>query len=229
MAVAASEIIDRVRALLVDEDTTQRWTDEELLRHLSDGQRTIAAMNSDWATKVAVMQLAVGTRQSLPADGLTLLGVTRNMGLTPGNTPGRAVRLTRREILDDQEPNWHAATKVTAIYNYIYDPLDATAFFVYPPSNGNGFIEINYTFNPPEITALTDEISLQDILQTPLMDYVMFRAHMKDSDWAGGMNTAQFYLQAFQVFMSGSDQSDTETNPNIQLGPFSPTPKAAAK
>lgn len=227
MTVLASEIITRVREILVDEADTQRWTDAELLRHLSDGQRTIASIFPDAATKVAAMQLAEGTRQSIPADGERLLSVYRNMG-TDGATPGRAIRLIKRELLDDQNPNWHADSKVTTVYNYIFDPADEESFFVYPPSNGNGYVEINYCYNPPEIEELTDAIEVSDIYQTPLVDFILYKAMQKDSDFAAGMQRATAHMQAFLLFMQGTVK-DKELNPNVALGPFNLDAKGAAK
>lgn len=227
MTVLASEIITRVREILADEADVQRWTDAELLRHLSDGQRTIASMFPDAATKVASMQLAEGTRQTIPADGERLLSVYRNMG-TDGLTPGRAIRLVKRELLDDQNPMWHADSKVTVVYNYTFDPADEEAFFVYPPSNGNGYVEINYCYNPPEVDALTDEIEVSDIYQTPLVDFVLYKAMQKDSDFAAGMQRATAHLQAFMLFMQGSPD-EKALNPNTSLGPFNLDAKGAAK
>lgn len=228
MTVLASSILTRVREIAVDTGAVTRWSDAELMRYLSDGQRTIAAVYPDQVSKVAVMQLAEGTLQSLPADGESLLTIYRNMG-TNGTTPGRAVRLIRREILDDQNPTWHSDAKVSTIYNFVYDPLDPTAFFVYPPSNGLGYIQLNYCYNPPEITATSDAISLPDIYITPLVDYVLYKAHQKDSDYAAGQERAVAHLQAFQLFLQGRDTKDEETSPNQSLGPFNPSVSGAAR
>lgn len=226
MPITANDIITRVRELLVDPGTSPRWTDAELLRHLSDGQRAIARAEPTAVQKVAVVQLDEGTRQSLPDDGESLLTVIRNMGTT-GTSPGRAVRIIRRDIIDDQNPNWHADAKVTAVYNYIYDPTDPAAFFVYPPSNGNGYVEISYCYHPPEIDALSDALSVTDLYVTPLTDYVMFRALQKDSDFAAGIQRAQLHFQAFVTFL-GAD-GEPEVNPNLQTAPFDPARKGTAR
>jgi hypothetical protein len=226
MPLTADDVITRVRELLIDNGTSPRWTDAELLRHLSDGQRAISRADPTAIQKVAVMQLAEGTRQSLPADGESLLTITRNMGTT-GTVPGRAVRIIRRDIIDDQNPMWHTEAKVTTIYNYIYDPTDSDAFFVYPPSNGLGHVEINYCYVPAELDELTDELDVDDIYITPLTDYVMFRALQKDSDFAAGMQRAQMHFQAFVAFL-GVDGED-DVNPNLQTTPFDPAKKGTAR
>lgn len=226
MPLTAATVITRVREILVDEETTKRWSDAELLRHLSDGQRTIARLSPDTVQKIAVIELEEGTRQELPADGESLLTVTRNMG-TNGTTPGRAVRVIRRAIIDDQNPNWHADTKQSYTYNYIYDLTDPKAFFVYPPSNGHGHIEISYSYTPAELDSLTDELDVSNIYVAALTEFVCFRALLKDTDFAAGMQRASLHLESFKLFM-GSDGKD-EVSPNLQTVPFDPAVRGAAR
>ena len=228
MAFTAADVLSRARNQLIDTDAVQRWSDAELLQYLSDGLRTVSAADPSTASKVAVMKMVAGTRQSLPADGNSLLSVTRNMGLD-GVTPGRAVRIIRREIMDDMQPTWHADAKVTTVYNYIYDPQDARAFSVYPPSNGSGYIEINYQYTPVEITATTATLQLPDAYLTPLSDYVLMRAHQKDGDFAAGREKSAMYAGMFKLFMDLSDKGEVENNPNLQTIPFNPSLKATAK
>ena len=226
MPITAASVITRVRELVIDNGDPPRWTDAELLRHLSDGQRAIARAEPTAVQKVATVNLVAGTRQSLPADGESLLTITRNMGIG-GTTPGRAVRIIRRDIIDDQNPMWHTDGRVLTVYNYIYDPTDEKAFFVYPPSNGQGSVELSYCYQPAELTATTDTLDVSDMYVTPLTDYVMFRALQKDSDFAAGMNRARLHFDAFVAFVDVS--SDMDVNPNLQTIPFDPSKKGTAR
>jgi hypothetical protein len=228
MTVLASAVTTKVRNLLVDNGTSPRWTDAELLNHISDAQRTICAFSEDEIAKVAVMQLVAGTRQQIPADGISLLNIVRNMGTT-GTVPGRAIRIIQRDIIDNQNPTWHSDAQVGYTYNYIYDPLDSKNFFVYPPSNGKGYIEINYSFVPPEVASLSTALVIPDVYQTAVMDYVMFRCHQKDADSSGGHAAAQMYLQMFQLFLKGFSDTETEVNPNVQMAPFNPGSQGTAR
>lgn len=199
MAVAASAIIDRIRSQLIDDGTTQRWSDAELLRLLSDGERTIIKIDPSASSTRASVLLTSGTLQTLPASGHRLLRVIRNMGVG-GSTPGRVVRVTSLDLVDAQDPDWHTLTEVTEIKNFMLDPEDEAIYWVYPPSDGTGYVQINYSKEPTELTATTDTITVGDIYRTPLFDYVMWRAHLKDSEFASN-GLAQQYFQAFQLFM----------------------------
>lgn len=227
MAVAASQILARVRSQLIDEGTTQRWSDAELLRHLSDGQRAIAAIDPSAAQKMSVVKLSSGVFQTLPDDGRMLLRLIRNMG-TDGTMPGRVVRLVSREQLDAQSQEWHKSVPHTEVRDYMYDPQDEDTYYVWPPSNGSGYVQLSYCFNPPEVVSTSTNISVRDIFQTPLFDYIMWRSHLKDSEMSSN-SLASTYFQAFTAFMQARATTALANSPNQALVPTNLAVTGAAK
>lgn len=217
MTVAASLILDRVRKQLIDERATKRWSDAELLAWLSDGQRTIVAMSPSLNEVTAAFQLAVGTKQTLVEPAFMLLDVKRNMGET-GDTPGRAVTVVTRELMDAFDPNWHASARSSITKHFIYDPKVPKTFYVWPPSTGTGTVEASTANVPAELATTTALIEVPDLYQTALFDYVMFRAHQKDSDYAAGEGKAGVYLGLFQTFMGGHEGGKLTESPNQALG-----------
>jgi len=109
--ITAQSIINKAAIQLTDIGNT-RWTRAELLGWLNDGQRQIVIMSPNATNKLTVVQLDIGTRQHIPTDGWTLLEIIRSMG-TDGTKPGRAIRLTSRELLDSFNPDWHSDTATT--------------------------------------------------------------------------------------------------------------------
>ena len=100
-----------------------RWTSRELVSWLNDGQRAIAKYVPTSCSRVDAVKLQPGTKQNIdsvtsasivPGDGSSavnvqgnaLQSVIRNMGVN-GQTPGKAIRITDRETLDVNDPNWH--------------------------------------------------------------------------------------------------------------------------
>lgn len=217
MTILASEILDRVRTQLMDSGSNPRWSNSELLKWLSDGQRTIVALAPNAASQLQVVTLAAGARQSLPADGYALLDIICNTDAA-GVVHGRTVRVTTKESLDTLNPSWMAAARAAVVQNYVYDQHDATHFMVYPPNTGAGRVLLNYARHPAELTALTSELVVEEIYRTPLFDYVMFRAHQKDSDFAAGAANAQMYFQLFTAFMGVQPTAQAQESPNKQLG-----------
>jgi len=186
----ASTILNRVSPQLIDEGKVH-WTDAELLRWVSDGQRVIVSMAPATATPtLATVSLVAGVKQPLPADAQGLISVNRN-------TDGVAVVVVPRTVLDIQNPGWTTDAQTAAVKVYTYDPADPTNFYVYPPNNGTGSVEINYAIMPPELVAATDTLLVRDQYIPALCDYVMWRAHLKESDFAAGQGLATMYQNAF--------------------------------
>ena len=103
--VTVASIVVKVQTILQDV-TGIRWPEAELLGWLNDGQREVVLYKPNAFVTNENLQLVQGTRQDLPASGVQLIDVVRNMG-TSGSAPGRAIRITMREILDAQVPDWH--------------------------------------------------------------------------------------------------------------------------
>lgn len=225
MTTTAQDIIDRARRQLTDENEPLRWDDEEILWWISDGQRQAATIRPDLFSKVAVVRLASGTRQTLPADGVTLLGLIRNMG-NAGTTPRKAITVVKRSLLDSFNPLWHSATRQLDVANYTYDVLDAKAYYVSPPSNGVGYVEINYLYTPAVVDDPADVLEIPDAYTPALFDYLMFRAHQKDAESAAGQATSDMYLKTFTLAMGQSLTAKSETDPNSQMSGTAAQPKS---
>lgn len=224
--ITAKAIIDKT-AILLNDTLSVRWTRAELLAWLSQAQRSIALRNPGTVNTVAVMKLQPGTRQSIPATGWLILDVTRNMG-TDGLTPSSPIRIISQELLDSFSPNWHAATPTSAIDNYIYSPKDETSFFIYPPSDGTGYIEINYSSITPDFVLETETIKVADIFEPALTDFICFRAHSKDAEYAAGVQLAAMYSSSFSSALQAKEQAELQASPNLDLAAFDPTVRGTA-
>ena len=215
--ITAQTIIDKASVQLLDTGNA-RWTRAELLGWINDAQRQIVIMSPNATNKLAVVQLVSGTRQSIPSDGWTLLEVIRYMGTT-GLKAGRAIRVTSRELLDSFNPDWHAAPPAAVPKHYIFDLQDQTSFFVFPPNTGTGYIELNYSPDPVDLVLESETIKLNNIFETAILDYVLYRANSKDAEYAPGLQLAAGYLQTFMATMGQKDQSERDNSPNQQFAP----------
>lgn len=213
--LTAASIITKAVTQLNDLSAV-RWTRAELLEWINDAQRTIVLMAPNSSNYTTNIKMVAGTRQQIPDDGWVLLDVYRNMGTT-GTTPGRTIRITSKEVLDGFNPDWHSDSAVTTVKNYIYDTQDQTAFWVYPPSDGKGYLQLNYARLPVPCTQESDAIYVNDILQTAVVDYVLFRACSKDAEYAPGLVLAQGYWSAFIAALGAKEAAEKANNPNQTL------------
>lgn len=205
--ITAQAIIDKAQIILQD-TTAVRWSESELLGWLNDGQREIVALRPDAYSKIANVTCVAGTKQSIPtSDGLRLLDVIRNMG-AGGSTPGLAIRKVPRQIMDGQTPDWHSSGSSATIKHYVFDERAPKTFYVYPPATVGTQLEILYAAAPADVSAIGNTITLDDIYMTPLMDYILYRAYSKDTEYAGNANRAAAARQSFENTLGLKAQAD---------------------
>lgn len=193
--VLASAVLARVATLLRDSEFTH-WTEDELLIWLNDGQRDAASLNPSLYVRSADLSLVPGTKQALPEDAKRLLDMPRNTG-------GAVIYPIARQALDSQLPDWHSQAKADArVVHFCYSASDLKTFYVYPPSPGGNRVELIYEAIPPTV-ALGAPIALDDSYVSALVDFVMFRAAGKDSEYAPSASRAALHYQAFQTAVTG--------------------------
>lgn len=209
MAVTPQSIINRAKTTLLDE-TNVRWTDDELLKYLNDGQREIVMFKPSSFTKNESVQLEAGSKQAIPTGGIEFVEAVRNMGTT-GDTPGRAITPARRRDLDVTRPDWHGdGNQDVEVKHTLYDSRNPKNYYVTPPNSGNGYIEILYSASPDEVVLADSDITLDDIYQTPLFYYTLFRAHSKETESASPDRAASYY-KLFAQAIAEQTKSEAQT------------------
>ena len=218
MATTVTSILTNVSSLLQD-TTNVRWTLAQLTVWLNDGQREIAVLKPNAYIKNSTVQLAAGTKQVVPSDGIYLIDIPRYLG-TDGSTPSYAIKSISREILDNQVPDWHA-TKYANVRpkHFIYDELDPKRFYVYPPqpSPGFGYVDVIYGAIPPDAAT---NITLPDEYSPALVNYILYRAWTQDSEWANNQALAANYYDKFMTLLMGKAKGESDSSPNKALGPM---------
>jgi hypothetical protein len=203
--VLVNAILARASALLQD-GSHIRWPLAELLDWLNDGQRDVVLHKPNAYVLNTALHLVAGTRQSLPLDGVQLLDIVRNV-------PGLAVRLVLREILDAQLPNWHGENAASLVKHYCYADRDLKHFYVYPPNTGTGVVELIYSAAPPD-AAQGGVIAVDDIYQSVLLDYILYRAYSKDTEYTADPARAASHYTAFANALGGKLKMEIGASPN---------------
>jgi hypothetical protein len=245
------DVLWRVSVLLQDTAPQfQRWPERELVQWLNDAQNAIVKYLPMSSTRVDAIRLAPGTRQTIasipaanvlpgdgsvptaPINGKLLLGPRRNMGGN-GTTPGRAIRMVERDVLDSQDQDWHTRTG-PRVDSIIYDPQSPRYFYVTPcvPLSPQVWVEIAYTSDPVAIPAgglpasevyrydgaSTAVITVEDEMVEELADYVVARANLKDTKYAEPAR-AQLHTARFLASLNAKVAANMGTDPNITLLP----------
>lgn len=206
------DILDRASIILQD-NTNVRFPNEELLKFFNDAQREVVLHRPDAKMVNTTLDLATGSKQTLPVSALRLIDVVRNVG-------GRSVTQVDRRILDETLPNWHETTAGTnKIEHYIYDPADPKNFYVFPKgTSGTDSLEVIFSASTSEIaisdfSSDTTVISIDDVYANCLLDYVLYRSYQKDSEFAGNAQRAMMHYQSFANALGIKTQADSALTP----------------
>lgn len=191
MTTSAAQIIDAA-AFTLQDATNVQWTRAELLGYVSDAQRDACLVKPDAYTVNAPVVLVAGTKQAIPANGNAFVRIARNMGVSPGATPGRAPRQIEIDAMDQQNPNWHTQTASAVVMEYLYDARDPKTFYVSPPqpSSAFGYVDLVYHAAPAAITLESDTMVIDDIYKTALVHYVVYRAYLKEGELSNATGAA---------------------------------------
>jgi hypothetical protein len=219
----AGALIDRT-AIILQDATNVRWPRTELLIWLNDGQREIALHKPNAYIKNVPTALALGSKQTLPADAISLIDIPRNVN-------GPAVRVVSREILDAQSPGWHTLTPAAAIKHYMYSPLDPKTYYVYPPATVTPAaisVDLVYAASPTDVLEGAP-ILIDDVYATALVNYILYRAYSKDAEYAANAALASGYYGQFMTLLGAKVAAETATAPAQALGGFNPNVPATQK
>lgn len=205
--VTSNEILQRVNKLLNDTGYV-RWPKDELLNYLNDAQRAIVLRRPDsFCADIDDFACVAGTKQSLPADALRLIDV-------PRNASGRAIKGPYdRSVLDDNYPEWYAGNTADVAELFIYDERNPKTFYVYPGVVDATELTVVYSKAPQAITMEDSEsntvIALDDIYVNAIIEWVLYRAYMKDAEYAADPNKSQMHMNAFRSQLGEKGQADS--------------------
>lgn len=221
--IRADKVVERGSMLL--RDRTQRtWPAPTLLLWANDALLQILVFRPDACTAKRVLQLAAGTRQTIPAADLRLIDVPRNMG-QDGQTPGLACRYIDRKQLDLANPGWHAAAGSATARHWMYDQANPKTWWVFPPqpTTGRGYVELDVSTVPEPMTiaglngaTVTSALPLDDVWLNPVLEFMVFRAYSEDSEYtqAGGKADLAYrsFLQTLGIKTTTAQRFDPQKN-----------------
>lgn len=201
----ASTVIDGAVELLQDDDNV-RWPRLDLLAWLNDAQLQIVVVRPDAKNTTAALALVAGALQRIPTAGLRLLDIARNVG-------GRGITLVSRQALNDLSVSWYTASGKTIIKHYAFDERFPKEFHTFPPAAVGAAVEVRYTVVPVACATEGVSIDLDDTYKTALIDYICYRAFLKDSEAPSSQGRSDRFMQAFMLGLTGKTVADEGAKP----------------
>lgn len=211
--ILASDVI-RMASEVAQDESNVLWTQPQALAWLNDAMRMTVYKDPDANVLVRSMQMSPGTKQEIA--GNMLYTVVRNMGAN-GQTPGDAVRLVDRGIKDEFDPGWHAATAVEGITEYMVDDRSKKFFYVSPPQpNPAPYIEVMESADPDEITAVTQQITVDDTYVGVLVEWICYRFFSRDSEETSDMQRPAAHFERFFQLLGVKVDTEMATSPKLR-------------
>ena len=208
----ASDVINRARYIAQDMGSTLRTSDAEMLLWLSDAQFAVVLYKPDAYPVIGNIQLTANTvRQQLPAGGVQLLYLTHNMG-AGGTTPGTAIRPTTIKDMTDSYPSWPTQTGAE-VKHYMSDDRSPQHFYVYPAPTSTLYVAGAYAGTPTDVTATGQTLTLQDIYRGPLVDYLVHRIFLKDTEDEANRDISQTAFAMFKEKLGAKDAQERNEGP----------------
>ena len=207
--ITGTVIADRARILLQDTVVGgTRWKDPELLLWVNDAQREIVGLKPNVLTVTVDVTLVAGSKQTLPVGGTQLIDVVRNVN-------GMAIRRADKHIMDGENVGWHEDTASQVVRNFVFNEDAPDVFYVYPqqPTSGMSAVELQYVREPVNLSTLASTIDLKDLYLNAILDYILYRAYMKDAA-EGSVTRAGAHYTAMANSLGVKVQNELSLTPN---------------
>lgn len=207
-------IIDRV-SIVLDDPNHVVYNIQHKINALNEALQSLVSVRPDAASYTAMMLLVAGTRQTLPSDGVRLLKVIRNKGVSGLSDAGRSIRKADMLVQDALLPDWHLTNGQTTISEYFYDPLSPKEFYVYPPApvSPQIGIDISYVRVLPTIAATTDTFPVDDYYAPAVQEWMLYSLWCGDDEQSPNYSAAQAHLQTFFNLLQVKANSDVASSP----------------
>lgn len=211
----ASELLGNVRKALNDPDAIT-WSDPDLIGFLNQALRMLTIVRPDAVSTNAVLTLAAGSEQTLPAGGLRLLSILCNVNGS-GGLIGPAVRHIERLSLDDIMSSWITATPESLVTEYWYDERNPTRFWTNPVTAG-AKVRAHYSITPTALTDAGDTVPVEDAFGPALEEWMLYLAWRGDDETSPTLNRALSHQKICFELLGIKSQSEVSSSPKSSGG-----------
>nr|WP_156967774.1 DUF6682 family protein [Methylosinus sp. PW1] len=219
--------------MLQDEGST-RWPLAEMRLWFNDALREISLVKPTAFAKPVITLMGVGSYQKIDGQYTGILRITTNLKTVTESPrdPGLSIKTVDKDMLDAQTPYWQdqvKTRKARVVRNVAFDQNDPNAFWVYPPNDGTGVVdvivsrvhpgvaEIVSPANPELLSNYSTPITdINDVYENIIVDYILYRSFSKDAQFAGSAARAAAYYSQFMNALNVSIANDANRNLNVK-------------
>jgi len=235
----------------------QRQPESEMVDFLNDGALFVASLLPMANARIDTIKLRPGTLQSIdtvlasdiipgdgvpveaPIQGIQVLRVLCNMG-SAGLRAGKAIRVVPSELKDAMNLSWRGPAGIE-VDQVCIDPGTPKHFENSPAVEGPTWVRIAWNAQPvrirytgsPEVPqygmtgADTTRIPLSDEYAQVLINWIVARSNMRETEWAD-RNKGDYFARMVLDWLTAKVTVMLGTNPNLKMLPFQPAPVGQA-
>lgn len=192
MTILAQDLITKAARIYQDEGYDRIGVSDWIV-YLNSAIKRLVGLRPDAHYKVAVLSMSGSTLQTLPAEAVQLIDVTRNMG-SDGATVGSPITEVDKDTLD-RTLKWYTADIADEVLHYSFDPRKPRHFTIEPPCEN--YVELTYSYLPTLVSSETDTIDLASTFEEDLVNWMLYQAYQMDADEGNNWERMQFYYKAF--------------------------------
>lgn len=201
-----------------------RWTTQVRVDWLNEAYRVATVLRPDVTATTAVVTLAAGHRQRLQDAASVNLPTAYLMLDCIANAGPKKGRIQRgsQAVLDSVLPNWRDTPPSTKIDLWLFEDRNPREFLVYPPALAGVQVELLYSAMPAAhaiqenmTSILAESIKIHEAYAPALLDYLLYRAYLMDTDSQANLLRSQMHYQAFTQGITGKTQADQASSPNV--------------
>lgn len=198
---AVRDLIERAANALFDPQYAS-WKSDELLGYLDEGLQTVAGLVPEEFRVSRDRPLDAGARQEAPEGALSPVVV--EWGYDYDSNPVAVVPFDLTSM--NQDPSW-MQEDAGPVRQWASDPVDPYAFWVYPPQGSSPLTaRLSYALRPNTLSEFDQEVPLREAHHGALVDYVLYRAYSKNTQYAGQTGLAGLAYNRFRDHFRAPDQ-----------------------
>lgn len=205
----ADELFINARSTQLGDVDGTTWANETMIVALNQAIRLLVLKRPDSSYKIQTILLKKGSRQNIPADGVSLINVVRN--INSDDSIGDSIREISKRSLDSMFPGWHKRT-ATLVEEYCADQRAPKHFYVYPSPAADDTvkIEIEYSAMPNPVTrdTVSEELPFDPIYDQPLIEFMLYK--LLSGDNATGGANGGIHLKTALDLLDVKSVSDNE-------------------
>ena len=209
-----AETIIQLVLTQVNDNSHVRWSLDDKLRWLNEGQRFVVTFRPDANAVNRVVTLVSGVKQTIPSTAIRFLRLYRNMG-ADGTTAGKGITFVDLDEMSRSTPDWPADTAEVTVSHYMNDTQDRQNYYVWPPVHASTIVQVEGLFSdtPTDVPLegtyqpLTDKIAIADSYSNPLIDYILFRLYAADGE-GGSARLSALHMQAAMAMLGVAASKD---------------------